>query len=130
MRFTVTEATKRMPELYEFQVPATQNEIRCTCSLAVNSISFNVASCARVPTVVNGHQLSRMSSSGILGRVGLVGADVSEERISCIIRMKRINVLRLIVIANVAPSSPNLVTLMIEAIHSSETLFLQEQHGV
>jgi hypothetical protein len=39
-------------------------------------------------------------------------------------------VLRLLVTANVVPSSPILVTLMMEAIRSSETRFLQEPHGV
>jgi hypothetical protein len=71
--------------------------------------------------------------------------DVSEERIVCIIRVKRINLLgttlavtsnrrtllvflrsvrRLLVTASVVPSSPILVTLMKEALGSSETSVL------
>jgi hypothetical protein len=38
--------------------------------------------------------------------------------------------LRLLVTANVVPSSPILVTLMMEAIHYSETRILQEPHGL
>jgi hypothetical protein len=62
--------------------------------------------------------------------VALVRADVSEERISSIIKVTRIgelgttlaltSVLPLLVTANVVPSSPILVTLMMEAILSSE----------
>jgi hypothetical protein len=40
------------------------------------------------------------------------------------------NVLRLIVTANVVPSSPIIVTMMMEAICSSETRFLQQPHSV
>jgi hypothetical protein len=42
----------------------------------------------------------------------------------------RNDVLRLLVTANFVPSSPSLATLMMEAICSSETRFLQESHGV
>jgi hypothetical protein len=78
----------------------------------------------------------------MLRRVSLVTADVSEERIASIIRVTRIGelettlaaisngstlrrncMLRLLVAANV-PSSPILVTLMMAAIRSSETLVL------
>jgi hypothetical protein len=38
--------------------------------------------------------------------------------------------LRLLVTANVVPSPPILVTLMMEAIRSSKRRYLQEQHGV
>jgi hypothetical protein len=51
--------------------------------------------------------------------VSLVRTDVSEERIS-FIKVTRIGEL---VTADI-PSSPNLVTLMMEAIHSSETSIL------
>jgi hypothetical protein len=62
----------------------------------------------------------------LLRRVALIRTDDSEERIASII-----NVLRLLVIAKVVPSSPILVTLMMKAISSSETSgFLQESHGV
>jgi hypothetical protein len=72
-----------------------------------------------------------MPTSGMLRRVVLVRTDVSEERSASIIRVTRIgalrtklavtfrSVLRLLVTANVH-SSPNLVTLMIEALRSSE----------
>jgi hypothetical protein len=40
------------------------------------------------------------------------------------------SVRRFLVIATVVPSSPILVTLMKEALSSSETRFLQEPHGV
>jgi hypothetical protein len=79
-----------------------------------------------------------MSSFGMCRRVTLVRTNVSEERIASIIRLTRIGelgtlavtsnrstlvtaniVLRLLVTANV-PMSPILVTLMMEAILSSE----------
>jgi hypothetical protein len=69
----------------------------------------------------------------------LIRTDVSEERIAYIVRMTRIGELgttlavtnnrrtlrsyRLLVTANV-PSTPIVVTLMMEVIHSSETLVL------
>jgi hypothetical protein len=72
------------------------------------------------------------SSSEVLRRVTLVRTDDSEERIALIIRVTRIGELgttlevklQLLVAANVIPSSPSLVTLMMEAIHSSETSVL------
>jgi hypothetical protein len=90
-----------------------------------------------------------MPSSAIFCRVALVITDVSEESIASIIiiRVTRIgelgttltvtsnrnivhyvvfrrSVLRLLVTVNVVPSSPTLVTLVMEAIHSSETSVL------
>jgi hypothetical protein len=77
-----------------------------------------------------------MSSSGMLRRVALVRTDVSEERSSSFIRVTRIgelletllvflrSVRRLLVTASVVPSSPILVTLMKEALSSSETSVL------
>jgi hypothetical protein len=76
-----------------------------------------------------------MPSSEKLRRVALVRTDVSEERIASIITVtilvvtsNRIvflrSMLRLLVTANVVPSSPILVTLMMEAIRSSETSVL------
>jgi hypothetical protein len=51
-----------------------------------------------------------MPSSGMLRRVALVTTDVPEEG----------SMRRLLVTANVVPSSPILVTLMMEALSSSE----------
>jgi hypothetical protein len=68
-----------------------------------------------------------MASSGTLRRVALVRKDVSEEGRDSIIRMKRIGVLGttlFLVPTNVVHSSPILVTLMIEALSSSETSVL------
>jgi hypothetical protein len=59
-----------------------------------------------------------MPSSGMLSRVALVGTDVSEEFRASIIRVTRIGT------ANVVPSSPILVTLIMEALSSSETSVL------
>jgi hypothetical protein len=77
----------------------------------------------------------RMASSVMLRRVALVRTDVSEELSASIIRLTIIGELgttlavtsivrRLIVTANVVPSSPILVTLMMEALSSSETSVL------
>jgi hypothetical protein len=67
----------------------------------------------------------------MLRRVALVRTDVSEERSASFIRVTRIgelgttlaviSVRRLLVTASVVPSSPILVTLMKEALSSSET---------
>jgi hypothetical protein len=74
-----------------------------------------------------------MASSGTLRRVALVRIDVSEELSASIIRMARIgqlgtlavaSVRRLLVTANVVPSSPILVTPIMEALRSSETSVL------
>jgi hypothetical protein len=89
-------------------------------------------------------EVSRMVSSGMLHRVALVRADVSEEPSASFIRVTRIgelgttqvatskqrtlvflcSVRRLIVAACVVPSSPILATLMKEALGSSETSVL------
>jgi hypothetical protein len=53
----------------------------------------------------------------MLRRVTLAGTDVSEELSTSIIKVTRI----LLVMANVVPSSPILVTLMMEALSSTET---------
>jgi hypothetical protein len=87
-----------------------------------------------------------MASSGILRRMTLVITDVSEKLSTSIIRMTRIGELgtlvvtnnrrmlrrntksltlrRLLVTVNVVTSSPILVTLMMEALSSSETSVL------
>jgi hypothetical protein len=80
-----------------------------------------------------------MASSGMLRRVALVRTDVSVERSASFIRVTIIGELRTTlavtsnrrtVTASVVLSSPILVTLMKEALISSETRFLQEPHGV
>jgi hypothetical protein len=69
-----------------------------------------------------------MASPGKLRRVALERTDVSEETSASIIRHKnrltKNSVRRLIVTANVIPSSPILATLMMEAVSSSETSVL------
>jgi hypothetical protein len=78
-----------------------------------------------------------MASSGMLRRAALVRTDISEELSASIIKVTRIGELgttlavtsnrctlqRLLVTANVH-SSPILVTLMMEALNSSETSLL------
>jgi hypothetical protein len=65
-----------------------------------------------------------------------VRTDVSEERIASIIRVTRIGELGTLsatsnrVTANVVPSSPILLPLMIEGLSSKKCRFLQEPHGV
>jgi hypothetical protein len=74
-------------------------------------------------------------SSGMLRRVALVRTDVSEEPSASFIRVTRVGELgttlavtgnrrMLLVTAGVLPSSPILVTLMKEALRSSETSVL------
>jgi hypothetical protein len=70
-----------------------------------------------------------MASSGMLHRVALVRTDASEHRIASIIRVFLRTMIRLLVTANF-PSSPILITMMIEAIRSLKRRFLQQQHGV
>jgi hypothetical protein len=78
-----------------------------------------------------------MASSGMLRRVVLVRTDVSEELSASIIRVTRSGVLgkltvtsnrrtlrRLLVTANVVPSSTVFITLIMEALSSSETSVL------
>jgi hypothetical protein len=84
-----------------------------------------------------------MTSPGMLHRMALVRTDVSEEHITFIIwvtivelgttlavNSKPCSVHRFLVTATVLPSSPILVTLMKEALSSSESRFLQESLGV
>jgi hypothetical protein len=82
------------------------------------------------------------SSSGILHRVALARNYVSEELYTSIIRVTKIcevrtmlvvtGVRRLLVTANVVPSSPILVILMIKALSSSETsvLTIATRHNI
>jgi hypothetical protein len=89
-----------------------------------------------------------MASSGVLGHEAIVRTDVSEELSASFISVTRIgklgttlavisnrrtlrrntSVRRLLVTAKVVPSSPILVTLMKEALSSSETS--EEPYGV
>jgi hypothetical protein len=62
-----------------------------------------------------------MVSSGMLGRMTLIRTNVSEE-LSALVFLRSVR--RLLVTANVVPSSPILVTLMKEALSSSETSVL------
>jgi hypothetical protein len=62
-----------------------------------------------------------MVSSGMLRRLALVRTDVSEERNASFIRVFLRSLRRLLVTVNVVPSSPILVTMMKEALSSSET---------
>jgi hypothetical protein len=77
------------------------------------------------------YSISRMASSGMLLRVALVRTDVSEEPSASFIRVTRNtnsvflrSVRRLLVAASVVPSSQLLVTLIKEALSSSETSVL------
>jgi hypothetical protein len=66
-----------------------------------------------------------MASSGMLRRVDLARTDVSEELSASIIRVTTIDELgTTLAVTSVVPSSPILVTLMKEALSSSETSFL------
>jgi hypothetical protein len=61
-----------------------------------------------------------MASSGMLRLVALVRTDVSEEISASIVFLLLRSVRRLLVTDNVVPTSPILVTLMMEALSSSE----------
>jgi hypothetical protein len=63
-----------------------------------------------------------MPSSWMLCRIVLVRTDASEEHSSCLVFA--CDLLRLQVTTNIVPSSPTLVTLMMEAILFSETSVL------
>jgi hypothetical protein len=63
----------------------------------------------------------------MLRRVALVRIDVSDELSASFMKVTRIDEL---VTSSVVTSSPILVTLMKEALSSSERRFLQEPHGV
>jgi hypothetical protein len=68
-----------------------------------------------------------MVSSGILRRVDLVRTDVSEELSASMVFLRSVR--RLLVTASVLPSSLILVSLMKEALNSSETSVLTRATG-
>jgi hypothetical protein len=80
----------------------------------------------------------RMPSYGMICRVSHIRTDVSEERSTSIIRVIRIgevqlflrNMRQLLVTANAVPSSPILVTLVMEALLSSKSSDLNKSHVV
>jgi hypothetical protein len=70
-----------------------------------------------------------MASSAMLRRVTAVRTDISEQISSSIIKVTRIDELRTLVLtslvlSNVVHTSPMLVTMMLEALRSSETSVL------
>jgi hypothetical protein len=67
-----------------------------------------------------------MASYGNLRPVALVRTDVSEKLSASIIRVTRIGELGIVLA--VVPSSPILVTLLKEALSSSETSVLNKSH--
>jgi hypothetical protein len=75
-----------------------------------------------------------MASSVMLRRLALVRTDVSEELSASIIRVTRIGelgtTLAALFTANVVPSSPILVTLMMEALSPAKRRLLQEPQGI
>jgi hypothetical protein len=82
-----------------------------------------------------------MKDAVLLRRVALLKTNVSEELSAFIVRVIRVGELgttlavtsnrrTLLVTVNGVPISPTLVTLMMEALSSSETSVLQQPHGV
>jgi hypothetical protein len=75
-----------------------------------------------------------MASSGMLRRLALVRTDVSEELGASIIRVTRIDEIRTqrasVASYGYVPSSPILVTPMMEALSSPERRFSLEPHGL
>jgi hypothetical protein len=76
----------------------------------------------------------KLPSSAMLRRMALVRTDVPQELSASIIRVTRIgeigSVSRLLVTANVVPSSPILITLMMGRHVPLKRRHLQEPHGV
>jgi hypothetical protein len=70
-----------------------------------------------------------MPSSDKLRRVALVIIDVSEESPPSPILFFH-SMIHFPITANVVPSSPILVTIIMEEIHTPKRRFLQEPHGV
>jgi hypothetical protein len=63
-----------------------------------------------------------MASSGMLRRVALIRTDISEEFSASKVFLRSVR--RLLVTASLVPSAPILITLMKEALSSSETSVL------
>jgi hypothetical protein len=70
-----------------------------------------------------------MPSSGMLCHVALVRTDALEELSASIIRVFLCSLHQLLIMAD-TPSSPIVVTLVMEALRSSKRRFLQDPHGV
>jgi hypothetical protein len=87
---------------------------------------LNILLNAKLVQYLNISKNCRMASSGMLRRVDLVRTDVSGKLRASIIRLIVFlrSLRRLLVTANVVPSSPIIVTLMKEALRSSETSVL------
>jgi hypothetical protein len=116
--------THRIDQILVFPFPTSQETPRLNIAQGRNRTT---ALCGHTTKIKRFHQ--RMPSSEILRRVALVRTDVSEELSASIIRVTRIcelgtSVRRLLVMANVVLSLPILVTLMMEALSSSETSVL------
>jgi hypothetical protein len=85
-----------------------------------NGVFWDVTPCGSCKNRVSDEHSASFIRVTRIGELGTTQAATSNRR----------SVRRLLVRASVVPSSPILVTLMKEALGSSETRFLQEPHGV
>jgi hypothetical protein len=100
--------------------------LRCNVLLPCAHLAFGVLRTDTMPEHrMNRNVGRRMPSSEMLRRVALVITNVTKELSASIIRVTRIgSVLRLLVTANAVSSLPILVSLIIDAIRSTETSVL------